>query len=132
MLIYRVAKLSHGGEEIPLGPYRRNYDDDDVIELSQAICEAHSWNDEHHPPPCSDRLGDIDAQEYCGFTSMHDLNQWFKGWLNDLHATGFELYVYDVPELLVRAGRCQVVAGLTPEMLIETRPLVENEMMEAA
>lgn len=127
MLVYRVAKPFPDDEEttIPHGPYTRGFESEEMEELSDRINEAHSYGpaSDWHPSPWRDIGLDIQVDEYCGFVSLDQLADWFKGWFVELHRHGFLGYVYDVPAHLVRYGRFQVVAPLKQSWLVETFPL---------
>lgn len=150
MLVYRVANTT-SVKAIPEGPYRSPYthsvvvepdwDDDEFwnAELSpyeQMLNAAHSdlleaHNDDPKNHPVADRDGlpspySLDDDQYFAFLTMERLLQWFEGWIDDLYLTHFAVFVYYVQLRDVLIGKSgQVVARLSPEKLVEVRPLIQ-------
>lgn len=83
----------------------------DLFVFSEAISAAHI--DPYHPPPDWDDIYNIHWSEYCGFSSLDDLFQWFDDyWVMKLSEHDFRVRVYEIDETFVREGRHQAVAML--------------------
>jgi hypothetical protein len=118
VLVFRVAttKRSNGGS-IPAGPYiGRSH-----LDFENDMASDHT--DECHPSPINDGLGWPTSDEYCGFSAISDLTEWFGGWLGQLSDAGYLMHVYDVPDEHVRQGHYQVLAKLELGTLVRTEPL---------
>ena len=86
-IVYRVEK------ECGQGPYRAFT----KINRTHSIMSTHlCWDDPFHPAPY-----EIDPEEYCGFSSMCQLRQWFYGCLDWLYSRGFKIVRYEVPSYRV-------------------------------
>jgi hypothetical protein len=94
--IFRVETPDGGG---PYGAGNPYYDHMNAVH-----------GDADHPSPEDDALLDgIYPDEYCGFATLTDLEEWFSGYEDVLADAGFEISVYTVPLSSVRYGLKQAV-----------------------
>jgi hypothetical protein len=121
MLVYRVAHATEKRYGFPMGPYNGAVP---VMKDDEKINWAHQ--DDNHPSPRMDGVS-ISVDEYCGLASMERLRDWFDGWLGILGAQGFRIFVYEVPENLVKQGRKQLVFPLAEAKLVRTEPCIEED-----
>jgi hypothetical protein len=118
MLVYRVAHPKHFIEGQPAGPYV--YGNWPSEPWTHEMGEAH--RDDGHPVPWRDGYSCRKDEEFCAFESMMALNQWFEGWTEKLHESGYLVHVYDVPDEHVRTGGIQVLAEIRCGSLVRTEP----------
>lgn len=106
MRVYRVAHgtrtSTESGTAFPTGPYTAG-----AGKARRVLVCAHSGDGQvaHHPSPqvCPE-LGYISPDEVCGADSLDSLLDWFSGHLQLLADEGFRVWVYDVPDDMVRVG----------------------------
>ncbi|MFE9381760.1 hypothetical protein ACFYMO_00765 [Streptomyces sp. NPDC007025] len=112
MKVFRVGHATKtrddvGRESFPVGPYN-GVDWDEMSEGHEAMVWAHSgWGSEsHHPAPFHDAaLCSIQPWEVCGFVSLEALLDWFESYLKVLDESQFRVWVYELPDDVVRVGR---------------------------
>ena len=110
--IYRVEKRRAGA-----GPYNKSNQE----VLGKMFAEHGTGS---HPNPEQDELlRGIRADEYCGFATLEQLDDWFTGYHSILAENDFIVARYVVPITKVRYGKTQAVfrrGDLFPE---ETMPM---------
>jgi hypothetical protein len=115
--VFRVETLDGYGpyQSATLQRFQRN--------ILQDMHEYHCSTD--HPCPQVDPLlNSIDDDEYCGFSNMGALRDWFDGFGQDLDEAEFIVSVYQVPVSDVRVG--------TQQSLFKRRGLEPVEMFTMA
>lgn len=117
---YKYMKVSIYRVETPrggAGPYDKALWD----ELEAMFCEHGSGT---HPGPADDPLlRGISDNEYCGFATLADLDEWFDGFHDALHKLGFLVAKYVVPAHIVRYGTKQAVFRRGDHFPVESMPI---------
>lgn len=113
---YRVEHVSTRRGPYTSGNYR----------LIGALEDRHGWasEDTHPNPRCDEGLGSIAMDEFCGFSSIAQMTEWFDGFAGALAAHGFVIRVYDLPADQVRVGARQSLARwfMTATPVVEADP----------
>lgn len=100
--VFRVeTKDSH------YGPYQVANLTKEQIDILAYMAEAHNGSRNHLTPWADILLEGIEDYEYCAFTSLEQLRQWFNGWDDHLTVADFIVQAYSVPICFVRYGRDQ-------------------------
>lgn len=95
IIIYRIEHI-----ERKTGPYR------DKEPLSDKLCNKHNGSSMH---PVSQRDCGFLEKGCCGFTSIADLKQWFRGFVAPLHRENYIIRVFEVDDNNVKFGEYQCV-----------------------
>ena len=112
LTIYRIeCPLTHAG------PYNNpeQWDDRDVMTARQAIPSP-------RPAPCEDGHY-MKRDERSGFDNLDDLRWWFAGAFSKLHAGGYMVAMYSVPE--------SAVVKLTRQVAFDSRhaELIDHDLI---
>ncbi|WP_330478665.1 hypothetical protein OG301_26670 [Streptomyces platensis] len=137
MRVYRVGHATKtrniAGAAFPVGPYN-GLSFDQITEELERMIWAHSGpgSENHHPAPhrCP-VLRSIASAEVCGFESLEALLDWFQRYIRALDDNQFRIWVYDVPDDLVRVGTFgQAVFVAAEATLLETSsvPLADQQL----
>lgn len=115
--VWRLENKDGNGPYIP-GPGER---------LKAVMRDLHaSHKNMTHPSPFVDNIRNFDwTNEFCGFRTRRDLEEWFDGFMPRLYRAGFRMVRYDIPADRVRNGTRQVVfkrGRCRPRQIIETLP----------
>lgn len=104
MKVYRVGHKSALDFGFPSGPYTCEGVPSADVGRMWGMAPAHASGT--HPTPRADPLlNGIDSHERCGFDSLEALNRWFEGWGEALAESGFQVWMYEVPDWAVRVGK---------------------------
>jgi hypothetical protein len=89
------------------GPYNtRNIKTKKHLKLSKELADLAS-SPVIHPLPGEDGIT-FEEGDYCGFESLSALLIWFRGSIERLHAHGYHVCVFEVPDNTIKYGRSQL------------------------
>lgn len=124
MKVYRIA-LPPTHELNATGQYQGPYMGHRYGEISRLASDMnYNHSDDRHPSPWCDHTTDgtvlnIDSWEFCVFSSVEQMAEWFDGYGMKLDEVGFVVAVYEVETHLVREGRYQSVCPLEQSWIVE-------------
>jgi hypothetical protein len=117
MKVYRIES------ENGIGPYQNGARDKIPKLYSHTGCP-------NHPCPWNDGISNIDFDnEYCGFSSIEQLNKWFHGFKAPLRRLGYKMAVYEVEEKFVNSGTRQLVFNKSESKLTKKIQIPWKEIM---
>lgn len=120
--MYKVYRVEHS--ESKQGPY---------TSINQDLCDRHNKYTTSHPT--AGRLSIRIQQHYskdfclpcgfsdvlCGFDSMSNLGNWFRGFRGNLKSRGFIIAVYTLDPIYTATDGRQVIFDRSKALLIEKR-----------
>jgi len=115
MLVYRIENAQG------FGPYRQEpYHNDMVSNFNPH--SVNMWDFERQQPrpiPRNDGIENMQEDEFCGFSSLDDLIQWFDSLIPQLEFYDYCVSIYKVKKRFVRFGKRQVVFQRAKALLVE-------------
>lgn len=87
MLVYRVEHY-----EKNFGPYATSRMPCSHWPLAYELCDKHNGSRNH---PVAEWIG---IDEFCGFSSLQQMKNWFNGFIKKLHKYNYRISVYDCPD----------------------------------
>lgn len=119
MLVYRVEHSVDG-----CGPYMSNtlegkFRPQYIQRLANSLGTKHNGDSEH----CViwEEVGNqgFSSRHFCGFESMEQLYNWFRGFITSLFECGYVFKTYNVPDQYVLRGRYQLAFEMDKAEVVE-------------